>query len=168
MSYYPPQPPPYPPLPPQRFNGPPPRRQSAAPWIFSIFVALVVGYVLGAVSGRADAETGAGSESTRTTVAVAPADRAESASSEPAPAPPRPANSVPGEGIYLVGKDVPAGSYVTAGPSGIFSCYYKFVTGTGADASIIDDERVRGQSRVTLVDGDVFATEDCLAWVLSE
>lgn len=69
-------------------------------------------------------------------------------------------------GIHLVGDDVSAGEYVTAGANGSnpVGCYYAFKSGTGADAEIIDNNIVEGQGRVTLEQGDVFESAHCSEW----
>lgn len=76
-------------------------------------------------------------------------------------------NSIPGDGVYVVGKDVKAGVYKTTGPSGgnPVGCYYAFKNGTGADADILDNNIVKGQSSVTLKPGQVFETSSCSDWI---
>lgn len=76
------------------------------------------------------------------------------------------ANTVPGDGVFVVGKDIKAGTYRSSGPSssGIGSCYYAFKTGTGSDADIIDNNITKGQATVTLSDGQIFETTSCSEW----
>lgn len=78
------------------------------------------------------------------------------------------ANTIPGEGVYVVGEDVAAGEYRTEGPSGSnpVGCYYAFLGGTDAAADIIDNNILNGPGRATLSDGDVFETTSCEAWTL--
>src|SRR5690606_7789520 len=66
-----------------------------------------------------------------------------------------------GDGIYVVGEDVAPGEYRSEGGS---FCYYAFKDGTGADAGIIDNNIVQGQTRVTLSEGDVFESSSCSDW----
>lgn len=76
------------------------------------------------------------------------------------------ANTVPGDGVFVVGKDIKAGTYRSSGPSsgGIGSCYYAFKTGTGSDADIIDNNLTEGQATVTLTSGQIFETTSCSEW----
>ncbi|MQA63885.1 MAG: hypothetical protein GEU86_21020 [Actinophytocola sp.] len=76
------------------------------------------------------------------------------------------ANTVPGDGVFVVGKDIKAGTYRTSGPSasGIGSCYYAFKSGTGSDADIIDNNITKGQATVTLSGGQIFETTSCSEW----
>lgn len=78
------------------------------------------------------------------------------------------ASIIPGEGLYVVGKDISAGEYRTSGPSGsnIVGCYYAFMSDTSATAEIVDNNILQGQGRVTLGDGDVFETSGCADWTL--
>ncbi|MFB9730140.1 hypothetical protein [Haloechinothrix salitolerans] len=75
-------------------------------------------------------------------------------------------NTIPGDGVYVVGEDVKAGTYKTSGPAGgsIDMCYYAFRRGTGSDAALIDNNIVRGQATVTLQPGQVFETQSCSEW----
>lgn len=74
-------------------------------------------------------------------------------------------NTIPGEGLYVVGQDVKAGTYRTAGPSGR-PCYYAIKNGTGADADILDNNIIEGAGSVTIKDGQVFETKGCQDWTL--
>lgn len=69
-------------------------------------------------------------------------------------------------GVHVVGQTVDAGTYSTAGPSGSNGdiCYYAFLSGTGSDSSILENNIVEGPATVTLVDGDVFESSGCSAW----
>jgi hypothetical protein len=71
-----------------------------------------------------------------------------------------------GNGVYVVGEDIEAGEYRSAGADGSnpVGCYYAFLSGTGSDADIIDNNIVEGQTRVTLRDGDVFESQSCESW----
>lgn len=71
-----------------------------------------------------------------------------------------------GNGVYVVGEDIEAGEYRSTGADGSnpVGCYYAFLSGTGSDADIIDNNIVDGQTRVTLRDGDVFESQSCESW----
>ncbi len=76
------------------------------------------------------------------------------------------ANTVPGDGVFVVGEDIKAGTYKTTGPaaSGIGACYYAFKRGTGSDADIIDNNLVQGPATVTVRVGQIFETRSCSKW----
>ncbi|MFD9340227.1 hypothetical protein [Streptomyces sp. NPDC060049] len=92
-----------------------------------------------------------------------------SAGVEPAvtlPAPVGPLTTV-GPGTYLVGEDMKAGTYKTAGPSSssIPNCYWSRNTNdSGEFNAIIANGTPDGQSRVTVKKGEVFTTSGCTAW----
>ncbi|MBT2513400.1 hypothetical protein [Arthrobacter sp. ISL-30] len=69
-------------------------------------------------------------------------------------------------GLHVVGGDVQPGVYTTAGPDGTNSvgCYYAWMTSTGSDADIKDNNIVRGVATVTLVNGEVFESSSCQPW----
>lgn len=76
------------------------------------------------------------------------------------------ANTVSGDGVFVVGEDIKAGTYKTTGPAagGIGACYYAFKSGTGADANIIDNNLVQGPATVTIRAGQIFETRSCSKW----
>jgi len=65
------------------------------------------------------------------------------------------------DGVHLVGTNVAPGVYSISNGS---SCYYAWMTGTGSDADIIDNNIVNGPATVTLRPGDVFETNRCGTW----
>ena len=66
-----------------------------------------------------------------------------------------------GNGVHIVGTNVTAGTYSIASST---DCYYAWMSGTGSDADIIDNNIVSGPATVTLRDGDVFETSRCGTW----
>lgn len=65
-------------------------------------------------------------------------------------------------GVLIVGTDVAAGTYRT---TGVDDCYYAWMSGTGSDADIIDNNIVSGTATVTLTKGDVFESSSrCGTW----
>lgn len=64
-----------------------------------------------------------------------------------------------GDGTYLVGKDIPAGSYVAPGGGG--DCYWERTTKGG---SIIDNSFGPGQARAYVNAGELFSTQGCGTW----
>lgn len=71
-----------------------------------------------------------------------------------------------GSGVHLIGKDIDPGTYRT-GNANSESCYYAWLTGTGSDADIIDNNIIDGPGTVTLNDGDIFEVSRC-TWTKSD
>jgi hypothetical protein len=66
------------------------------------------------------------------------------------------------DGVHVVGTGgVAPGSYATTSAD---SCYYAWLSDTGADADIIDNNLIDGDVTVTLAEGDVFESNGCGAW----
>ncbi|WP_328951351.1 hypothetical protein OG778_30365 [Streptomyces sp. NBC_00184] len=76
-----------------------------------------------------------------------------------------PATSISGEGEYLVGEDIKAGTYKSAGPSGDFGCYWaRLKDASGEFDAIIANNNLSGPGRVTLNKGEYFQTTMCQEW----
>lgn len=177
-----PVPPPMPPAPARR-----PSRGKA--WLthgVTAFVALIVGVAIGSPD---DTEGKAGQERPAPTV-TAPSRAAEttrvpeSPATEPAPrttapstpppspkpkptAKPGPATSFEGDGQYLVGEDIAAGTYKTTGAADslIPNCYWaRHKDASGELTSIIANGNVQGQTRVTVRKGEYLEVKGCLPW----
>ncbi|MFF4166298.1 hypothetical protein [Streptomyces sp. NPDC001741] len=151
------------------------------------FVALIVGVAIGNPDGTEDK---AGRERPAPTVTTpSRADRTTRAPESPAtePAPPRttapstpppspkptvtaqpgPATSFEGDGQYLVGEDIAAGTYKTAGAADslIPNCYWaRHKDASGELTSIIANGNVQGQTRVTVRKGEYLEVKGCLPW----
>ncbi|WP_406499200.1 hypothetical protein OG936_31045 [Streptomyces sp. NBC_00846] len=139
-------------------------------------VALLIGTGIGS-SGEADADAKAsGSAKPGPTVTVT-----ETAKARPAPtvtktvtakpkapkktAPAGPATSFNGDGEYLVGEDIAAGTYRTTGPDSSFGCYWERAKdASGEFGSIIANNNLNGPGRVTLNKGEYFKTNRCAEW----
>lgn len=137
---------------------------------------------MGAGSGSADiVEETAGTRATpRPTATVT--ETAEAEAPEPAPTvtemvtetvtakpkktkQPGPAAGFSGDGEYLVGEDVKAGTYKTAGPADEWGCYWERAKdASGEFDSIITNNNLGGQGRVTLNSGEHFKTNGCQEW----
>lgn len=66
------------------------------------------------------------------------------------------------DGSYLVGTDIPAGSYVADGGNGA-GCYWARMNGSNTD--ILDNHLSSGgQVRATIYDGEIFETRACGEW----
>ncbi|MGH3022573.1 MAG: hypothetical protein ACRDNI_02855 [Gaiellaceae bacterium] len=70
------------------------------------------------------------------------------------------ARSTFGNGVYLVGTDVPPGSYVARRAGS--SCYWERASRNGED--IILNHFGGGQARATLNAGELFSTDGCGTW----
>ncbi|MFF0108867.1 hypothetical protein [Streptomyces hirsutus] len=78
---------------------------------------------------------------------------------------PGPATSFSGEGEYVVGEDIKAGTYKTAGADGDFGCYWERAKdASGEFGSIIANNNLNGPGRVTLNTGEYFKTNRCQEW----
>jgi hypothetical protein len=144
-------------------------------------VALVLGVGIGSSGGSSggnkSAATAASPQATAAVTSTAPADAApaDTATTRPAttaakPKPkattkPGPATSFDGDGEYLVGEDIAAGTYKTAGPQDDFSCYWeRDKDSSGSFESIIANDNLSGTGRVTVEKGEVFKTQGCRTW----
>lgn len=72
------------------------------------------------------------------------------------------------DGTYLVGKDIPAGTYVTPGPRStdlLDSCYWgRSKDSTGNLTSVIANDDITGPGRVTVKAGEVFKISGGCEW----
>ncbi|MGQ4358785.1 hypothetical protein [Streptomyces sp. SAS_272] len=79
-----------------------------------------------------------------------------------------PPSSFSGEGQYLVGEDIQAGTYRTSGPekdSIIPNCYWaRLKNASGELDAIIANDNIQGQGRVTVNKGEYFKTSGCQDW----
>ncbi|MCX4570327.1 hypothetical protein ACFYMR_06645 [Streptomyces albogriseolus] len=141
-------------------------------------VFLLIGVGIGTSSGSADtgeataARTKAGPRPTATVTETAEAEPAptvtetETVTAKPAKTEkPGPATSFSGEGEYLVGEDIKAGIYKTAGAEDEFGCYWERAKdASGEFDSIIANNNLNGPGRVTLNNGEYFKTNRCQEW----
>ncbi len=80
-----------------------------------------------------------------------------------------PGGSVPA-GMYLVGTDIPAGTYRTTGPedSAIPWCYWeRLANASGEFDAIIANNGGEGPMSVTVDEGEYFSTNGCAPWVIA-
>lgn len=161
---------------------PPSKPSRAKPWLThgaAAFVALFIGVGMGA-SGGSDTEPGdakaGGTAKPGPTVTVAGAAKTRPAPTvtktvTAKPKPPKkteapgPGASFSGDGEYLVGEDITAGTYKTAGADGSFGCYWERAKdASGEFGSIIANNNLEGPGRVTLNKGEYFKTNRCAEW----
>jgi hypothetical protein len=70
-------------------------------------------------------------------------------------------------GQWLVGTDVPAGRYQSAGPDGDYMCYWQLTTTPNAqpgDPAFLTNDSPSGHAYVTLKKGEYFTTSHCGTW----
>jgi hypothetical protein len=65
------------------------------------------------------------------------------------------------DGVHVVGTDTQPGTYSITSST---DCYYAWMSGTDANASIISNNIVSGPATVTLKAGDTFDTNRCGTW----
>ncbi|WP_255306174.1 hypothetical protein [Streptomyces sp. Wb2n-11] len=149
------------------------RRKAWLTYGATALVSLLIGAGIGG-QGESGAKAAPGSTGASPVPAVTVTETAEA---EAAPAvtetvvetvtaePAGPATSVSGEGEYLVGEDVKAGTYKSAGPSGDFGCYWaRLMDASGEFDAIIANNNLSGPGRVTLNKGEYFQTKMCQEW----
>lgn len=141
-------------------------------------VSLLMGVGIGTSSGSAEtgkataAGTKAGARPTATVTETAEAGPAptvtetETVTAKPKKTEkPGPATSFSGEGEYVVGEDIKAGTYKTAGPEDELGCYWERAkNASGEFGSIIANNILNGPGRVTLDKGEYFKTNRCQKW----
>jgi hypothetical protein len=90
---------------------------------------------------------------------------------KPTPAPRKVAEPLKfGDGTYLVGDEIPAGTYKTPGASesAFQFCSWNVRSGEGSDADYLDGgvaDKTKQQQRVKLKRGQVFDSQGCQDWV---
>lgn len=104
----------------------------------------------------------------RSTATHKPVTAASSATTSPAAKRTTPTiggTRVGGTGVYLVGVDIPPGTYWTAGSDG---CYWARLSDTsGAPDAVIANDITAGPTTVTIQPTDgVFETRGCAVWTL--
>lgn len=78
------------------------------------------------------------------------------------PKPKGPPTSVGGDGEYLVGEEMRAGTYRTAGPGDSFGCYWERArNSSGEFDAIIANGNLEGSGRVTVNKGESFKSTGC-------
>lgn len=81
------------------------------------------------------------------------------------PKPKGPPTTVGGDGEYLVGKEMRAGTYRTGGPGESFGCYWERArNSSGEFDAIIANGNLAGSGRVTVNKGEIFKSTGCQDW----
>lgn len=148
-----------PPAPPEPPTPAPKKRRW--PWIVgNVLGVLLIAGVLGGTLGSKPTTAAAASVTTKTvtmpapppstitvvkTVTAAPQTRTKTVTAPP----PAPADSIDLDGVYVVGSDIPAGTWHTTGGS---QCYYALLNSTDT-SDISDNNNFNGPATVTLHSG---------------
>lgn len=111
---------------------------------------------------------------TKTAEAAAPKPAVTVTAKAPAKSKPKPTKkpaapaAIDGDGQYLVGEDIKAGTYKTAGPQDDdfgLGCYWaRLKNASGEFDAIITNGNITGQARVTVNKGEYFETKGCQKW----
>ncbi|MFG2094545.1 hypothetical protein [Streptomyces sp. NPDC048612] len=158
----------------QRFHPmpPPPARQPVRPHSALTIVvgagcALLVCGLGVAVGGGKKAEARpVPTVTARTEQATAEKSNGTPGRTVKATAPDRPVHAA-GPGSYLVGKDLAPGAYRTGGPAGPDAprcSWTRAKAGGGERAGLVAEGTSRGPARVTVHEGETFATTGCRPW----
>jgi hypothetical protein len=143
-------------------------RWFASRWFIGIVsgvVGLFIGIGIGGSSSSDDTTTTAESSPGATVTVSAPAKTVTQTVQATVTAKPAgPAAAIPGDGTYLVGKDIKAGQYRTQNPDG--SCYWARLKGTGGGVDdIIANGNPSGPAIVTIAASDkAFESQRCGEW----
>lgn len=143
------------------------------PYVAAVPLALFLGIGMGAASGEdaATATTAAEPAPTVTVTAAAEPLPAETVEVKvPGPTvtvtakPAGPSGSIPGDGVFLVGSDIKAGTYRAANESG--DCYWERLSGTSGDFDdILANDNASGPALVTIRSSDeAFSSARCGEW----
>ncbi|MDV9176507.1 hypothetical protein R6V09_41075 [Streptomyces sp. W16] len=132
--------------------------------VLTHIAAIVVGFAIGAVAGGS---TDAPATPKVTVTATATAPETSSTGSSDTAQSARP-GEIPGDGTYVVGKDIKPGTYRTSGPQGglVTNCYWARLSSTSGDLrDIIANGNTQGQTIVTIAPTDkAFTTTGCKRW----
>ncbi|MFD5041936.1 hypothetical protein ACFWNI_33340 [Streptomyces sp. NPDC058377] len=159
------------------FTPPPTKPSQGKKWLTHGavgLVALFLGVGIGISDGQAQATDSAGPapKVTVTKEVEVPGPKftvtKTATVTAPPPKPPKlkgPPTTVEGDGEYLVGEDMKAGTYKTAGPDGGFGCYWERASDTSGEFdAIIANGNLDGSGRVTVNKGEVFKSTRCQEW----
>jgi hypothetical protein len=139
-------------------------------------LAVVLGLIVGAVIGSSAADnsntkgttpsaTAATETVTETPTTAAPEE--ETPTSSVTKTPEDSVNEIPGDGTYVVGKDIKPGTYRTEGPedTAIPNCYWARLSGTSGEFNEIIANGNTAPTTVTISASDnAFQTTGCKTW----
>ncbi|MFF6982457.1 hypothetical protein ACFZAV_33395 [Streptomyces sp. NPDC008343] len=144
-------------------------------------LAVVLGLIVGAVIGSSTADNsdtkGTTPSATATATETVTATPTTTAPEEESPTPSETKtpedsiNQIPGDGTYVVGKDIRPGTYRTEGPedTAIPNCYWARLSGTSGEFNeIIANGNTAGPTTVTISASDkAFQTTGCKTWKMA-
>lgn len=152
--------------------APKPPRTGRAKRVLTHGTALVIGVILGAATGSSGNSDANASATPAPTVTV---HDTVTEAAKPAPTvtvtktvKPKAKASFSGDGTYLVGTDIKAGTYRTSGPSdsSLPNCYWERSSSASGDMNgIIANDNLAGAGVVTIRSSDkIFKTSGCSDW----
>jgi hypothetical protein len=160
--------------------GPPPKKKVKPLWIVlavlgGVVVLCLFGSVLVAAVGGDDSTKTATSDATTQAATDMPeatdSETTEPESPSPSPTPKRTKPAGPaasfGDGQWLVGRDIKAGTYRTAGPedNGVGLCYWERAkNASGEFDAIIANGDPTGPANLTVNDGEYVKSTGCQTW----
>ncbi|WP_157856538.1 MULTISPECIES: hypothetical protein [Streptomyces] len=166
-----------PPPGPQRGPSFPSSASSAAPSprrkVFSHAAAALVGLLVGVLIGVVGSGGNAADAPTATQTVTATPQAAQTPpaapASQPATSAPQqnrtPATEIPGDGVFLVGKDIQPGTYRSDGKDNTLCYWARLSDTTGELGDIIANGNAAGQAIIKIDSGDkAFQTSDCKPW----
>ncbi|WP_328966274.1 hypothetical protein [Streptomyces sp. NBC_00239] len=132
-------------------------------------LAALGGLVVGVLFGIVGSDSTAGSGSQPTTTVPASEDPPPSRTTPEANGIAKTtAKEIPGDGTFLVGREVRPGTYRSTGPASgtAVDCYWARLKGTTGDVGeIIANHAGKGPATVTILDTDkAFQTSGCQTW----
>lgn len=135
--------------------------------------AVVIGFAIGAVAGYAGAGGSADAPATPKVTVTATSTATETSSTDSSgTAQKARSGEIPGDGTYVVGKDIRPGTYRTDGPQGglVPNCYWARLSSTSGDLrDIIANGNTKGQTTVTIAPTDkAFTTTGCNRWTKAD
>ncbi|MEX2971508.1 hypothetical protein [Streptomyces sp. C184] len=148
--------------------GQPPRKERAALKIAVGAVCACTVFGLGAaVGGDGGSGRKPAAQQAPTVAATFTAEPVQASVGKPEEAAAAGPGTTVGQGSYLVGEDIAAGTYRTGGPaaSDIPLCHWaRAKDSSGERGSIIAHGTPRGPARVTVTKGETFETNGCRRW----
>ncbi|MEV0842003.1 hypothetical protein AB0I55_20885 [Actinocatenispora sera] len=164
--------------------APPPKKKVKPLWIVlaalgGVVVLCLFGSVLVAAVGGDDGPKAAAPSDATTQAAADAPDTTEPETTEPdSPSPsPAPKKTKPagpagtfGDGQWLVGRDIKAGTYRTAGPedNGVGLCYWERAKNASGELdAIIANGDPTGPANLTVNDGEYVKSTGCQTWHLA-
>lgn len=165
-------------MPPQPVEPKPAKGKRRWPWIVAVPVAFFIGVGVGGVGGDTTPVASTLQPTIRepgpTVTVTAPPAPAVTVTAKPAAAPkpkakpkPKAAATFPGDGTYVVGADIKAGTYRSKpGPDGLGMCIWQRLSDTSGELdAVIAGDISQGPVTVTIKSGDeAFQTNGCDTW----